>query len=94
MKKITGIIIATLFGVQCATAQIASDQKAGLEGANKPKRLEWLKDAGFGIFIHWGIDAQLGTVPSHSMVGASEDYLDRYINEGSVWDSGNQAASW
>jgi alpha-L-fucosidase len=81
MKKISAIIIAMLLGVQSATAQIESDQLAGQQGANKPERLEWLKDAGFGIFIHWGIDAQLGTVPSHSMVGASEDYLDRYINE-------------
>ena len=81
MKKAAAIIIAMLLGVQSATAQIESDQQAALEGANKPERLEWLKDAGFGIFIHWGIDAQLGTVPSHSMVGASEDYLDRYINE-------------
>ena len=77
MKRLTVIIIAMLLGVQSATAQIESDQLAGQQGANKPERLEWLKDAGFGIFIHWGIDAQLGTVPSHSMVGASEDYLDR-----------------
>ncbi len=51
MKKAAGIIIATLVGVASVTAQIASDQKA----ANKLARLEGLKDAGFGIFIHWGI---------------------------------------
>ena len=47
---------------------------------NKPERLEWLQDAGFGMFIHWSMDSQLGSVISHSMVGASDDYLDRYIN--------------
>ena len=33
------------------------------------------------MFIHWGVDSQIGTVNSHSMVGASDDYLDRYIND-------------
>ena len=81
MNRTTSTIVALLFSVLTAAGQIASDQDPGATGANKPERLEWLKDAGFGIFIHWGIDSQLGTVPSHSMVGASEDYLDRYINE-------------
>ncbi len=42
---------------------------------------EWLKDAGFGMFIHWSMDSQLGIVISHSTVGASEDYTNRYFNE-------------
>jgi alpha-L-fucosidase len=48
---------------------------------NKPQREEWLKDAGFGMFIHWNVDTQLGLVISHSLVGASPEYIDRYINE-------------
>ena len=48
---------------------------------NKPERLEWLKDAGFGMFIHFSFDSQLGIVISHSMAGASQDYLNRFINE-------------
>jgi alpha-L-fucosidase len=48
---------------------------------NKPEREQWFTDLGFGMFIHWSMDVQLGMVISHSMVGASEDYLDRYINE-------------
>lgn len=48
---------------------------------NKPERVEWFRDLGFGLFIHFSFDSQLGVVISHSMVGASEDYLDRYINE-------------
>jgi len=31
--------------------------------------------------VHWSMDSQLGSVISHSMVGASDKYLDRYINE-------------
>ena len=49
--------------------------------SNKPERLEWLQDAGFGMFVHWSMDSQLGSVISHSMVGASDDYLKRFINE-------------
>ncbi|MDJ1499821.1 alpha-L-fucosidase [Xanthocytophaga agilis] len=56
---------------------------AQITGANlnKPEREEWLKDAGFGMFIHWNMDVQLGLVISHSLVGASEDYIERYIHE-------------
>jgi len=48
---------------------------------NKPERLEWFQDLGLGMFIHWGVDSQLGSVISHSMVGASDEYLDRFIEE-------------
>jgi alpha-L-fucosidase len=48
---------------------------------NKPEREKWFTDLGFGMFIHWSMDVQLGMVISHSMVGASDDFLDRYINE-------------
>ena len=55
-------------------------QSGGLD-LNKTVRKEWLKDAGFGMFIHWSVDVQLGTVISHSLAGASEDYIDKYITE-------------
>ena len=48
---------------------------------NKPEREAWFTDLGFGMFIHWSMDVQLGLVISHSMVGASNDYLNRYVNE-------------
>ena len=48
---------------------------------NKPERIEELKDAGFGMFIHWGVDCQLGIVISHSLVGASDDYINKYITD-------------
>ncbi|WP_430427195.1 alpha-L-fucosidase [Maribacter litoralis] len=38
-------------------------------------------DMGFGIFVHWSIDSQLGSVISHSLVGASDEYVNRYFNE-------------
>ena len=48
---------------------------------NKPERLEWFRDQGFGLFIHWSVDSQLGSVISHSMVGASQGYLSRFIDD-------------
>jgi len=54
---------------------------ANLRAQNKPEREQWLQDAGFGMFIHWSMDVQLGTVISHSLVGASDEYSERYVNE-------------
>lgn len=48
---------------------------------NRPERLTWLQDAGFGMFIHWSLDSQLGCVISHTLAGASRDYQDRFYNE-------------
>ena len=49
--------------------------------ANVPAREQWFMDMGFGMFIHWSMDSQIGAVISHSMAGASEDYLQRFIND-------------
>ncbi len=59
----------------CLSALLA----AGAAGQNRSDRLEWFRDQGFGMFIHWGLDSQLGSVISHSMVGADEAYLRRFI---------------
>ncbi len=56
-------------------------QEQKLINNNKPEREEWLKDAGFGMFIHWGIDTQLGTVISHSLAGSSPAYARKYIED-------------
>ena len=49
--------------------------------ANDPKRVEWFRDLGLGLFIHWSLDSQITSVISHSMAGADEAYLKRYIEE-------------
>ena len=48
---------------------------------NKPEREQQFMDMGFGMFIHWSFDSQVGSVISHSMAGASADYLDKFVNE-------------
>lgn len=48
---------------------------------NKPEKLEEFRDEGRGLFIHWNVDGTLGGVISHSLVGASEDFTNRYFDE-------------
>jgi alpha-L-fucosidase len=48
---------------------------------NKPERIEWFRDVGFGLFIHWSVDSQTGVVISHSLAGADEAYTNRFYNE-------------
>ena len=59
------------------TPVVAAEEAAG----NRPERLEWFRDLGFGLFIHWSLDSQVTSVISHSMVGASDAYLERYVAE-------------
>jgi alpha-L-fucosidase len=63
------------------SAQPTDDGETEHLNLNKPERLEWFSELGFGMFIHFSYDSQLGVVISHSMVGASKEYLDRFLNE-------------
>jgi alpha-L-fucosidase len=64
-----------------ATSAIAQDHLTPPGSLNKPDRLEWFRDLGFGLFIHWSVDSQTGVVISHSLAGADEAYTDRFYNE-------------
>ena len=57
------------------------DDQASEYNLNRPERVEWFRNTGAGLFIHFSMDAQLGIVISHSLVGASDDYLNRYFND-------------
>lgn len=48
---------------------------------NKADRLEWFRDLGFGLFVHWSLDSQTGVVISHSLAGADEAYTNRFYSE-------------
>ncbi|MBX3013290.1 MAG: alpha-L-fucosidase [Caldilineaceae bacterium] len=54
-------------------------QDAAAQSGNRPERLAWFQDQALGMFIHWSLDVQLGSVISHSLVGASKDYIERYL---------------
>ncbi|MCA1759394.1 MAG: alpha-L-fucosidase, partial [Bacteroidales bacterium] len=78
MKKIS--LTFSLF-IILISIQAQENQPENFLNLNKPERLEWFRDLGFGMFIHFSFDSQLGVVISHSMAGASEDYLNRFVNE-------------
>ena len=48
---------------------------------NQPERLEWFRDLGLGLFIHWSVDSQTGVVISHSLAGADDAYTSRFFND-------------
>ena len=73
------IVLLLQFGL-CAGAVPENPSKAG-ETRNLPEREAWFQDLGLGMFIHWSVDSQLGSVISHSLAGASEDYIDRFFTE-------------
>lgn len=60
---------------------VVKDGEASDYNLNKAEREEWLRNAPAGLFIHFSVDAQLGIVISHSLVGASVDYVSRFFNE-------------
>jgi alpha-L-fucosidase len=71
------VLAGSVFVASCFAA--VDDPEVG--SLNKQERLEWFRNQGFGLFIHWSVDSQLGVVISHSLVGASPEYTDRFFDE-------------
>jgi alpha-L-fucosidase len=46
--------------------------------SNDPGKTEAFRDAGLGLFIHWGPNSQVGTEISWPLYNASEDYIKKY----------------
>jgi alpha-L-fucosidase len=76
---------ATIAGL-LAFAPMASTRGPRVSAAepprgNRPERLEWFRDLGLGLFVHWSLDSQIGAVISHSLVGADEGYRRRFFED-------------
>jgi alpha-L-fucosidase len=83
-KMKNALVLSAVFflvSVFCQAQRMEEDDNRAGFNLNKPEREEWLRDLGFGLFIHWSLDSQLGTVISHSLAGASDDYCRRYFEE-------------
>jgi len=66
--------------VALASAQFVDTSATAQPGrSNDPAAVEVFRDRGLGLFIHWGVDGSLGGVISHSLVGASPDYVQRFF---------------
>ena len=87
--SVSGVLRRVLLSVCVSAALLVLLAGSGLsaqvptqgEAGNRPERLEWFRDQGLGLFIHWSVDSQLGTIISHSLVGASPEYADRFYRE-------------
>jgi len=59
-------------------AQAAPEKATLSKPGNDPRKTEIFRDAGLGLFIHWGINSQLGTEISWPLFNAAEDYIKKY----------------
>ena len=74
------LIVCSGLLVQSVRSQVAGAPTA-VQPGNRPDRLEWFRDQGLGLFLHWSVDSQLGIIISHSLAGASDAYVDRYYRD-------------
>ncbi|MGI4021380.1 MAG: alpha-L-fucosidase [Janthinobacterium lividum] len=82
MKKIFfWILLLSCKNLVFAQNDVVKDDEASNFNLNKPERTEWLRNTNDGLFIHFGVDGQLGIVISHALVGASDDFVKRYFEE-------------
>jgi len=78
MKRIQ--FAALLFVLPLSAQQYVDTATTQTSGrTNDPGAVEVFRDRGLGLFIHWSVDGALGGVISHSLVGASPDYVDRFF---------------
>src|SRR5258705_10460716 len=81
VQRLTGCIILLLISFLSSAQDKVNDDESSSYNKNKPAREEWLRNTNSGMFIHFSADAQLGIVISHTLVGASADYVKRYFTE-------------
>lgn len=73
--------ILSLVSLSLALTSVAAPPQPLGDHRNDPVREQEFMDWGLGMFIHWSVDVELGSVISHSLVGASEEYIERYVRE-------------
>ena len=79
--KTAGLLSLLLLALNLGALASAAADDPEIGSLNRQERLDWFRDQGFGLFIHWSVDSQPGVVISHSLAGASPDYTDRFFNE-------------
>src|SRR6185503_18966894 len=78
-RALSAALVASLTLAICSSTGSAQSSGTTRIQGNRPDRVEWFRDLGFGMFVHWNVDGTLGGVISHSLVGASDDYFKRYL---------------
>ncbi len=54
--------------------------------SNDPGKTEIFRDAGLGLFIHWGPNSQVGTEISWPLYNASDDFIKKYYGLAESFD--------
>ncbi len=54
--------------------------------SNDPDKTETFRDAGLGLFIHWGPNSQVGTEISWPLYNASDEFVERYYALAETFD--------
>jgi alpha-L-fucosidase len=76
-----GLCTCALVFAPAHAQAVSKAAPAAVIGKNDPVRVEAFRDDGLGLFIHWGVDGPLGGGISHSLVGASDDYKQKFFTE-------------
>src|SRR3954468_20197124 len=79
MKASQLVLLLVLIYASQAQQYVDTAARTNSRTTNDSKAVELFRDRGLGLFIHWGVDGALGGVISHSLVGASTDYVDRFF---------------
>jgi alpha-L-fucosidase len=100
---LTTVAAAAAFGCSGRGSEHAAADKAPVpllaEGAvrlsNDPGKTEVFRDAGLGLFIHWGPNSQVGTEISWPLYNASEEYIRKYYALAGTFDPAEfDPAAW
>ncbi len=78
---IAGIVLlglALFVGSADLTQSSVAPKPATAKKGNDPLKSEIFRDAGLGLFIHWGMNSQMGTEISWPLYHASDDYIEKY----------------
>ncbi|MGB7297068.1 MAG: alpha-L-fucosidase [Candidatus Aminicenantales bacterium] len=85
-----GTMLALLSLISCAPQDLTEEVTAAappspslipedqVRLSNDPEKTELFRDAGLGLFIHWGPNSQMGTEISWPLNNAGDDYVEKY----------------
>ena len=79
--RIVVLLAALLLACSChqeirSRAPLLDEEQVRL--SNDPGKTEIFRDAGLGLFIHWGPNSQIGSEISWPLCEASDEYIEKY----------------
>lgn len=79
ISRMLAVLLLHALAAPAQQPQLPSHAPDPLKNKNDPAEVEKFRNRGLGLFIHWGVDGSLAGVISHSLVGASPDYVERFF---------------